>query len=694
MVALEIGTGTWCTYCPGAAMGADDLLENGKKVAVIENHNGDAFANTYSNTRNSYYNVPGYPTAYFDGILSVVGGSHNQSMYSSYLPKYNQRMAALANLTLSMVVTHTGLNYTAVITINKVGTITATDLKLHFFVTQSNILYNWQGQTHLEHVNRLMVPNQNGTAISFASGNTQEVTLNFTMNVAWPIQDCEFITLVQSQASKEEFNCIKQGTINLTPDFTASATQVNQGDPVTFTNATTGGYIGVPENTYLWSFPGGNPATSTLENPVVTYIESGSHDVSLSVTRGGQVETLTKTQYINVGTGTTFAVGGTITYANAPATPLSEITLNLKNSSGTIVGTTTTSSPGTYSFGGLFNGDYTLEASTAKTWGGVSAADVLLFKKHIANISFLNGIFLASGDVNGSGGLTSADILSIKRRLANTITTFTVGDWLFNNTAISINGSNVNQDFNGLCYGDANGSYVPVVKNSPAIGQSGSRSGSFTIGTIGPVAAGQITVPVYATQVSNLGSFQFTIEYNPDMLTFNSVSAWYPGLDGVTSGEPMPGKLTFVWAADNTGINIPDNILCNLNFTWKGTSSTSSLSWSDVPTQREFGDYDGNIFVPEYNNGSVTGAPVGIYENVTQPMNVYPNPASEMIDIRSDVNISRIELISFTGQVVLTKTDIFSKLARISVSDLQSGIYFVKATTDQGIKTTKITVVH
>jgi hypothetical protein len=41
MVVMEVGTGTWCTYCPGAAMGADDLLANGKLVAVVENHNGD-----------------------------------------------------------------------------------------------------------------------------------------------------------------------------------------------------------------------------------------------------------------------------------------------------------------------------------------------------------------------------------------------------------------------------------------------------------------------------------------------------------------------------------------------------------------------------------------------------------------------------------------------------------------------------
>ncbi len=49
LVVVEIGTGTWCQYCPGAAMGADELTSNNKPVAIIENHNGDNFANTYSN---------------------------------------------------------------------------------------------------------------------------------------------------------------------------------------------------------------------------------------------------------------------------------------------------------------------------------------------------------------------------------------------------------------------------------------------------------------------------------------------------------------------------------------------------------------------------------------------------------------------------------------------------------------------
>ena len=301
MVALEIGTGTLCQYCPGAALGADDLLENGKYVAVIENHNGDSYANNYSNARNTYYAINGYPTAVFDGLLKVVGGSHTVSMYPQYLVKYNTRIAKLADLTLEMEVTNSGLDYTAVITITKVGTITVTDLKLMFAVTQSNIQASWQGQTHLEHVNRLMVPDQNGTSVDFTSGDVQVVTLNWTMNSAWPIEDCEFIPFVQGKAGKEVFNAMKRGAIDLNVDFTGSTQVAPPGTVVNFTNNTFGGYIGVPE-TYSWHFPGGTPSIDTAKNPSVTYNDCGIHDVSLTVNRGGQIITVNKAGYMTIGT--------------------------------------------------------------------------------------------------------------------------------------------------------------------------------------------------------------------------------------------------------------------------------------------------------------------------------------------------------------------------------------------------------
>ncbi|TRZ74581.1 MAG: T9SS C-terminal target domain-containing protein [Bacteroidetes bacterium] len=316
MVAVEDGTGTWCTYCPGAAMGCDDLLSHGCFVAVVANHNGDSFTNNYSNARNSMWNITGFPSVSFDGTLGVVGGNHTTSLYTSYLPKYNQCIAASSPVAMSWTISNTGLDYTVVITLNKVGTITSTNNVLYFFVTQSNIQYNWQGQNHLEHVNRLMSPDQNGTAIDFSTGNTQVVTLNFSMDAAWPLADCEFIAMLQDKDAGQGnipgggsnpikkwvvYQCIKRAVIDLFVDFTASQTTIPKDGSVTFTNNTSGGYIGTNE-TYQWSFPGGTPDASTDKNPTVVYSECGAHDVMLIVNRGGQIDTVNKPLYILVGT--------------------------------------------------------------------------------------------------------------------------------------------------------------------------------------------------------------------------------------------------------------------------------------------------------------------------------------------------------------------------------------------------------
>ena len=299
MVILEIGTGTWCTYCPGAAMGADDLVEGGAHVAVCENHNGDAFANSYSNARNSYYSISGYPTAKFDGVLTYVGGSHTQSMAPQYYPLYNQRIVIPTNLSMSMEITNSGLDYTAVITLVKSGTLPS-GLKLRFCTTVSNITYNWQGQTHLNFVNALMVPDATGTSIDFTGGDTQIITLNFSIESDWPVEDIEFIAFTQNDNGKEVLAGIKQAAIDLETDFTASATQVNKNEDVTFTNQTTGGYLHAPVVCH-WIFPGATPDTSNLPAPTVTYTECGPHDVTLIVNKGGQMDTVIKTYYINVG---------------------------------------------------------------------------------------------------------------------------------------------------------------------------------------------------------------------------------------------------------------------------------------------------------------------------------------------------------------------------------------------------------
>lgn len=183
-------------------------MENGFNVAVIENHNGDSLANVYSNARNTYYNITGYPTYFFDGVLSVVGGSGTTSMYSYYVPKVNQRNAILSDFTIDVQFVETDGTYTATITVDNVGGNTSAGLKLQVAITESHMPITWGLSDEVNFVNRLMVPNQNGTALDFSGGNIQTVVLDFTTANFWDVDNCEIVAFVQKSSNKE----ILQGT--------------------------------------------------------------------------------------------------------------------------------------------------------------------------------------------------------------------------------------------------------------------------------------------------------------------------------------------------------------------------------------------------------------------------------------------------------------------------------------------------
>lgn len=68
---------------------------------------------------------------------------------------------------------------------------------------------------------------------------------------------------------------IMQDPTALYADFVASATRITEGETITFTN------LSQNAGAYLWTFNGGNPITSSDENPSVTYAEAGTYTVTL-----------------------------------------------------------------------------------------------------------------------------------------------------------------------------------------------------------------------------------------------------------------------------------------------------------------------------------------------------------------------------------------------------------------------------
>jgi PKD repeat protein len=318
-VVFEIATGTWCVFCPGAAMGAADLIANGHDVAIIKYHSGDAYAIPASTARISYYGVSGYPTTKIDGTLTHVGGSQSQSIYPTYLNYYNQRINVPAPFTVAIYGENTGgLNYEAQVVVTKTDSYTASNLVLHFAVTETNIPQNWFNQTHVKDVLRAMVPNQNGTPLDFSATDEIIVDLSWALNANWVAANMSVVAFVQDVPSKQIFQGNVVELTELTPasinsSFIASAVEICSGEEVSFTCQSSGMIT-----SWLWTFPGGDPETSTDENPVVVYHTPGIYDVTLEVSNDTQTSSTTEEDFISV-----HEMPGT------PETPSGEIVVDL-----------------------------------------------------------------------------------------------------------------------------------------------------------------------------------------------------------------------------------------------------------------------------------------------------------------------------------------------------------------------------
>jgi len=273
LVLLEITTGTWCPSCPSAAHTADYLHENGYPVAIIENHGpmnyGDPFANVSSVARNTYYSNNLYPTGQFDGNWGEVTGG---SQYS-YITKINQRIEIPTSFDIELSGSVSGDDYDMVVSVTKVADYAGTNLKVRFALTESHIQYNWQGESELNFVNHLMLPNASGTAVNFSSvGETINVPLSFTFNNSWDVNNCELVAFIQDESNKEVLNSVKMhAAMNiLSVNVSATPEELCVGE-ISQLNAEASG--GTGSYTYSWtSVPEG--FVSNKQNPVATPSET------------------------------------------------------------------------------------------------------------------------------------------------------------------------------------------------------------------------------------------------------------------------------------------------------------------------------------------------------------------------------------------------------------------------------------
>lgn len=128
-------------------------------------------------------------------------------------------------------------------------------------------------------------------------------------------------------------NTVKTQIVSLIPPPTASFTAAPTSGCAPLTVLYTSTSTGNPSS-YNWSFPGGIPSTSTVQNPSVVYNTSGLYSATLIATNAGGNNTITLSNFVNVN-----------------GVPGSSFTSNVNGATATFTNTTTNGTTYSWNFG-------------------------------------------------------------------------------------------------------------------------------------------------------------------------------------------------------------------------------------------------------------------------------------------------------------------------------------------------------
>lgn len=218
-VLFEIFTGVNCPYCPAAANGIAQMLEEGLSIAPVAVHTSafstDAFYTQETNARANFYSINSYPTAKVDGILTHSGGGDaSQSNYTAYLSRYQQRISVESPFTIDLSYEWLESSFCEVTAVvNKVGDCSATNLRVMIAFTESHIQKSWQGMSEVNFVVRDFLPDQNGTVFS---GESMTVTEVLDMSGMLK-ENCDLVAWVQDFSTKEVYQTVK---LSMRPETT------------------------------------------------------------------------------------------------------------------------------------------------------------------------------------------------------------------------------------------------------------------------------------------------------------------------------------------------------------------------------------------------------------------------------------------------------------------------------------------
>lgn len=495
------------------------------------------------------------------------------------------------------------------------------------------------------------------------------------------------------------------GNAPLSADFVGDPTSIMAGETVDFTDLSTGDPTG-----WSWTFSGGTPSSSSQQNPTITYNTPGTYDVSLTVTRGGDNDTETKTAYITVGDPTQPPVAdfeaNITTIFVGQSVLFTDLSTNDPTSwSWTFEG----GSPGSSS-----NQNPTITYNTAGTY------DVTLFVENSAGndemvkTDYITVMPASVGDLviteimynPPEAGDDILEYLEIYNNSDNTVNlmgySFTAGiEFVFPEMTI------------------ASGDYMVIAKNAAEM-QSvfGVTALEWTAGSLSN--SGELVrlssasgVTVDSVPYGNTTPWPSEANGNGPSITIcdpeteNSIGEnWHASVhfladngDGPIYGSPeMAPAPVANFEADITSfpgsggeVQFTELATCNaISFAWEFEGATPATSTDPDPlvTYSMAGDFDVTLTVTNAT-GSHTlvmeeyiHVGVGIAEQYLSQINIIPNPSTGLFKITNPMQQEmKLAVYSILGEQILEKSSVVHD-ETIDLTDQQSGVYLLQIIMD------------
>jgi C1A family cysteine protease len=348
-----------------------------------------------------------------------------------------------------------------------------------------------------------------------------------------------------------------------------------------------------------------------------------------------------------------FKITGEVSYFNN-GNKIPNVEVALVNQNAKINLKDSVNTNGKYSFNELSNNQYILTASLNSTAECVTATDALFVNRRTIGAISLDSVQTIAADVDKSGTVSATDALLINKYAIGLIDKFPAGKWYFNSHKLKIDNNSLQQNIEGIYWGDVNCSYnQPVLKS---IGLFNENSGIIYVQND---SVYEIPIEIFANE--NIGAITSSILYPENLLEVQGIKT-----EGVNIlSNIQKGEIRFAWA--NNGEHSTNEIHFYLMVKVRERFSQDIIL--NVDSKSEFVNLLGEtlqnivIKIPAIETTKLLSTEECLAKNNFSIISCYPNPCKGECTLKY--------YLPETGTVSITVFDNQGKLIKTVVNSTQ-----------------------